>query len=76
MNKIILSLAALAALSTAALADRTDIDPRDRDLNSGYSVQIQDTAPLYVGSSATGKAGLTAYERTLQQSMENENSGN
>ncbi len=76
MNKIILSLAALAALSTAALAARTDIDPRDRDQNSGYWVQVQDTAPLYVGRSATGKAGLTAYERVLLQSQENENSGN
>ena len=76
MNKIIISLAALAALSTAALAERTDIDSRDRDQYSGYSVQVQESAPLYVGSSATGKAGLTAYERTLLQSMENENSGN
>ena len=77
MNKIILSLAALAALSTASFAaERTDIDPRDRDQTSGYTLQINEVAPLYVGSGIASKAGLTAFERTQLQSAENENGGN
>ena len=49
MNKLIISLAALAALSSAALASaRTDIDPRDRMPAAGVSSTMSEAAPLLV----------------------------
>lgn len=77
MNKIIIGLFAISSLSTAALAnERTDIDPRDRTQVYGISVATNDSAPLYVVGNSTEKTGLSAYERALLQSAENENSRN
>lgn len=87
MKKIALSLIAIAALSTSALA-RTDIDPRDRD----GATWAPAAAMSYATEAAAMKVKtirysgevmpdrdpktLTAFERLQLQSMENENSGN
>ena len=67
MKKIILSLATLAALSTASFAERTDIDPRDR--NGAFVASVQ-------AGSALAVAGDSNFDRVNAQSAENENSGN
>ena len=64
MNKIILSLAALAALSTATMAagNRSN-ELRDTEyfITKGYSAVQSDDSALTV---ANGTSGLTSYERT------------
>lgn len=68
MNKIILSLAALAALSTASLAaGNRSWDLRDSEYynsaaaSTAQDVTVTESAPLAIGNGA----GLSAYERTL-----------
>ena len=72
MNKFILSLAALAALSTASFAaGNRNNDLRDTEYyNSAAASTVQDvavteSAPLAI----EGAAGLSAYERTLMISQ-------
>jgi hypothetical protein len=75
MKKIALGLFALAALSTAAVANqRTDIDPRDRQQWSS-STTVQ-TEAFAVKENTGSKTGLTAYERSRLQAAENESGGN
>jgi hypothetical protein len=76
MKKIILGLVALTALSGAALAERTDIDPRDRNWSAGSASVTGDEAALLVKGGTVSKQGLSSYERVMQQSIENENSHN
>ena len=68
MNKIVLSLAALAALSTASLAaGNRSWDLRDSEYyNSAATSTVQDvgvteSAPLAIENAP----GISAYERTL-----------
>lgn len=81
MNKIALTLAALAALSSAALASQRGYDLRDSDTYFGkYATASQSNVDVNAfaaaeGAAAEGKAGLTAFERLQLQSQENENSG-
>lgn len=84
MNKIIITLAALAALSTASLAgQRTDVDARDRamgDVNSAISAVFNGStgagsAAFAIDSTQAGSS-LSAFERVMQQSIRNENSRN
>jgi hypothetical protein len=70
MNKFALGFLALTAISTAALAERTDIDPRDRMPVAGTSVVESEGAMMPAGGS------LSAFERVQLQSAENENGGN
>lgn len=79
MKKIVLTLAALAALSTAALA-RTDIDPRDRN-DAGSSVNMvygTYAAPASSAFAVPGDdtAGLSNFQRLTWQSIQNEDSDN
>ena len=75
MKNIALGLFALATLSTAALAaDRTDIDPRDRQQWNG-SATVQ-TEAFAVKENSGEKSNLTAYERSRLQAAENESGGN
>ena len=79
MKKIILSLATLAALSTASFAERTDIDPRDRNDHGSSVAMIQagsagGTSSLLAVEDAT--AGMSNFDRVNAQSAENENGGN
>jgi hypothetical protein len=81
MKKIVLSLATLAAISSTAFA-RTDIDPRDRVNHSSSVPAISstfasggDTAAFAVPRDERGGT-LSAYERVMQQSIQNENSSN
>jgi hypothetical protein len=80
MKTLIVSLAALAAFSGAALASDRGYDPRDSDTYFGkYSTKHE------IESSATdsnafavvqaGKTKLTAFERMMQVSEENEHGG-
>lgn len=81
MNKLILSLAAIAALSTASLASERGYDLRDSDTYTGrYATNAQKPATsskVTVNAFAVSgsKTGLTAFERVTQTSIENENSG-
>ena len=64
MNKIILSLAALAALTTASLAaGNRNNDLRDTEYytTQGYSAAQSDSAALAVTNETSG---LSAYERS------------
>jgi len=67
MKKIVLSLAAIAALSTAAFADRDDID--HNGLNSKWfastSKVVLETAPL-----ASEDGVLSAYDRMIKLATE------
>lgn len=81
MKTISLSLIALAALSSAALAsERTDIDPRDRnDTGSplvmvGGSYAVGDEAAFAVAYGDT--SGSSNFERLTMQSIINEDSRN
>ncbi|WP_373504637.1 hypothetical protein [Aestuariivirga sp.] len=74
MKKIALGLFALATLSTAALAaDRTDIDPRDRQQWNGSTMVQTEVAPFAVKQNIHSPARLTAYERSRLQAEANEN---
>ena len=78
MKKIVISLLALAAVSTVAFADQNRGDLRDSDTYFGkYSNQVKDQSTssnaFAVPSENTG--ALTAFERMLQTSKENENGG-
>lgn len=76
MKKIALTLAALAALSSAALASQRGYDLRDSDTYFGkYATASQSNVDVNAFAAAEGKAGLTAFERLQLQSQENENSG-
>ena len=72
MNKIILSLAALAALSTVSFAaGNRNNDLRDTEYytTQGYSAVQSDSAALAV---ADGTSGLTPFERTTLLSKLND----
>ena len=72
MNKIILSLAALAALSTASFAvGNRNNDLRDTEYytTQGYSAVQSDSAAL---AFADGTSGLTSFERTTLLSKLND----
>ena len=72
MKKIVLSLAALAALSTASFAERTDIDPRDRNwAQSGVSASATVSSAL-----AADETAMTNFERLINRSVTNEDSRN
>lgn len=79
MKKIALTLAALAALSSAALASQRGYDLRDSDTYFGkYATANQDSqsnVDVNAFSAPRDTSGLTAYERMLLQSQENENGG-
>lgn len=69
MKKIVLSLAALAALSTASFAERTDIDPRDRNWAQLGSVTMSSAL-------AADEVAMTNFDRLTHQSIANEDSRN
>ena len=72
MYKIILSLAALAALSTASFAaGNRNNDLRDSEYytTQGYSAVQSDSAAL---AFADGTSGLTSFERTTLLSKLND----
>jgi hypothetical protein len=80
MKTLIVSLAALAAVSSAALASDRNYDLRDSDTYFGkYSTQNKaknhatDTEALVIVKG--GKANLTAFERMNLISEENEHGG-
>lgn len=78
MKKIAISLLALAAVSTVAFADQNRGDLRDSPTYFGkYSNQVKNKSTssnaFAVAKENTG--ALTAYERMLQTSKENENGG-
>lgn len=89
MKKIIITIAALAALTTASFAgQRTDVDARDRamgDINAvgsafeqgfvGNDVSNNGSAAFAIDDSRSG-ASLSAFERVTRQSIQNENSRN
>lgn len=83
MNKIIITLAALATLTTAPFAgQRTDVDARDRamgDINIAGAVFSDpagaSSAAFAITDSQTGSS-LSAFARVTQQSIQNENSRN
>jgi hypothetical protein len=71
MKKIILGLAAVAALSTAALAsERTDIDPRDRLPAASVGDTAAIAAPVLVNG---GKASAWLDDRRLDEKNEHSN---
>jgi len=67
MKKIVLSLAAIAALSTAALADRDDIDH-----NGFNSAWFASTSKVAVSTApfASEDGVLSAYDRMIKLSTE------
>ena len=74
MKKISLSLIALAALSTAALAsDRTDIDARDVQPFATATAGTMDTQAIMVAGEAKP---VSNFDRLNWTMMENESSGN
>ena len=78
MKKITISLLALAAVSTAALADQNRGDVRDSDTYFGkYSNQVKkestNSNAFAVAKDDTG--ALTAFERMKKTQEENENGG-
>ena len=70
MKKLALGLFTLAAISTSAFAERTDIDQRDRQPTASTSV-VQS-----VGAMIGARGSSSAFERLQMQSAENENGGN
>jgi len=74
MKKITISLLALAALSTAALADgRRDDDLRHSGLlKSGYGTQLNgnSTSDYALAAVDTSGGALTAYEIIQQRAVE------
>ncbi len=77
MNKLILSLAAIAALSTAALAGERNYDLRDSDTFTGRFATQAQQADVAVNaiSASTDDVALTAFERMTRTSIDNENGG-
>ena len=79
MKKFALTLAALAALSSAAFASQRGYDLRDSDTYFGkYATANQDSqsnSDVNAFAASGSETGLTAYERMLLQSQENENGG-
>jgi hypothetical protein len=75
MKKIAISLLALAALSTASFAERSDDDSTNR--NGGYNTQLSasstDANALFVAGTNTGS--LTAFERINKNAAENSAGG-
>ncbi len=77
MNKIAISLIALAAISTASFASQRNYDLRDSDTYFGkYSTQLKDKATS-VNALAVTKQGKTEtnFERLKRISEENEQGG-
>jgi hypothetical protein len=81
MKNVLISLAALAAVSSAALASDS-VDLRDSDTYFGkYSTKHK--APSYSNASSSAEAfavandgaALTAFERMMKISEENEHGG-
>jgi uncharacterized protein YxeA len=75
MKKVLISIAALAAISTAAVASERNYDLRDSDTYFGkYSEQAQNGS--YITTDAMAVAGdaqaLTAFQRMMKTSEENE----
>lgn len=68
MKKIVIALATLGALSTAALAERSQ-DLRDIDTYRGpYATKMVEASAVsesYGVTAPSGLAGLTAYERQM-----------
>ena len=78
MKNVLISLAALAALSTAALASDRSNDLRDSDTYFGkYSAQLKVNRLPYGATTdalavVNGGKALTAFERMMKISEENE----
>jgi hypothetical protein len=77
MKKLLISIAALAAISSAAMASERNYDLRDSDTYFGkYSAQLQNGRDGYTSTEALAIAGdaqsLTAFERMMKLSEENE----
>lgn len=74
MKNVLISLAALAVLSTAALANDRGYDLRDSDTYFGqYSTQSKNTGYESNALAVAGdSASLTAFERMQKISEENE----
>ena len=79
MKKVMISLAALAAFSGAALASERNYDLRESDTYFGkFSQQLQNGHKAYTSAStntlAVAREGraLTNFERLMQISAENE----
>jgi hypothetical protein len=79
MKALFISLAALAAVSSAALASNRNYDLRDSDTYFGkYSTKHNAPTSSYANSSVEAFAipsdgtALTAYERMMKISEENE----
>lgn len=70
MKKFALGLFTLAAISTSAFAERTDIDPRDRLPIASNSVVESE------GALIGARGSISAFERVQMQAAENENGGN
>ena len=77
MKKLILSLAAIAALSTASFAAERNYDLRDSDTYTGRYATRAQPAPVSVDALAVSADvnGLTAFERLTRTSIENDNGG-
>ena len=78
MKKITISLLALAAVSTAALADQNRGDVRDSDTYFGkYSNQVkkESTSSNAFAVAKDDTGALTAFERMKKTQEENENGG-
>jgi hypothetical protein len=85
MKKIVLTLAALATLSTASFAERTrSYDLRDLETVNGHTSDGTNKPVMLDGSATTasafaipGTSGgvLTAYERALMNAYINEHGG-
>jgi hypothetical protein len=84
MKKFIITIAALASLSTVSFAgDRTDVDPRDRafgDINIAASAfnrgsPVTNSVAFAVSGIEAGSS-MSAFKRLTRQSIQNENSRN
>ena len=73
MKKIVLTLAAIAALSTAAYADKRTADLRDVQPFQNSTGPVAGNVAL---KAAGDIGGLTAYERLIMQQKFNEIGGN
>jgi hypothetical protein len=76
MKKIALSLFALAAISSSALAFERSDDDRARGPAVGTTYSSSESAGFSAAGDTNSRAGLSAYERLMLQSQENENGGN
>ena len=77
MKKFTISLFALAAISTVALASQRSYDLRDSDTYFGkYSTQLKDNATAVNALSVVDDGQvLTSFERLKKISEENEHGG-